>query len=53
MTLRRDLFRLLRLWDDARAARKGPKALARRMARRRAHSATNRATRRLLRKVGL
>ena len=53
MTLRSAPYRALRAWGDVDAARKGPKALAKRMVRRRAHRATNRVTRKLLRRVGL
>jgi hypothetical protein len=40
------LFRVLRLWGDAKAASRGPAAYGRRLVRRRAHRALSRAMRR-------
>jgi hypothetical protein len=45
----RTLFRVLRLWGDARTASRGPDALARRYARRAAHRGLARLLREWLR----
>ena len=45
--MRRELFRLLRLWGDAKAVQRGPQALVKRRVRRSAHRRLARGLRRL------
>jgi hypothetical protein len=46
-------YKILSIWNDVKAVRKGPKAVAKRQARKYAYRETNKLLRRVLRNLGL